>query len=184
MTIFEIQLQIMTKEEIIQLIEEKHNDLFNWLRQHDLEKWDKGPEGKWTAGQHIRHLNQSMAPFNQALSIPKILLKAKFGVSNRETRSYEVMIEKYKTKLAANPGVGSEFSKDMGIPSREEKQEVIDRLHSQKNTMLKKLSKWKESDLDKYILPHPLLGRMPMREMFMFMAYHTLHHHRILEEKY
>lgn len=174
----------MNKEEIQQLIEEKHNDLFVWLSQHDLDKWDKGPQGKWTTGQHIRHLNQSMAPFNQALSIPKILLKTKFGTSNRESRSYDDIILKYQTKLAANPGVGAEFSKDMAIPTKEEKQEVIDKLKTQKNTLLKKFSKWKESDLDKYILPHPLLGRMPMREMFMFMGYHTMHHHLILEKKY
>ena len=44
--------------------------------------------------------------------------------------------------------------------------------------------KLSEKDLDKYILPHPLLGRMPLREMLFFTIYHTQHHTNSIKELY
>ncbi len=38
----------MDKEAIANLLEEKHQNLFNWLEQHDIQSWETGPEGKWT----------------------------------------------------------------------------------------------------------------------------------------
>jgi hypothetical protein len=35
---------------------------------------------------------------------------------------------------------------------------------------------WGESELDSYILPHPILGKLTIREMLFFTLYHdTLH---------
>lgn len=174
----------MNKTEIETLTEEKHNALCQWLSSHEDDKWIKGPEGKWTTGQHIYHLIVSAQALNKALLLPKIVLSSKFGKSNRATRTYDEVVLKYNTKLAENPNVESPLNKDMRLPTIKQKQEVINTLTKEKNTLLKRIGKWKEKDLDTYILPHPLLGRMPIREMMMFMGYHTEHHHRILQEKY
>jgi hypothetical protein len=40
----------MTKEEIIEELEKKHQDLFDWLEKQPNDAWGKGPEGKWTTG--------------------------------------------------------------------------------------------------------------------------------------
>ena len=82
----------MNKEAIANLLEIKHNNLFTFLQSQDLEQWETGPSGKWTTGQHALHLLQSIVPLNKALSLPKFILKYKFGKSNRETRDYETVI--------------------------------------------------------------------------------------------
>ena len=38
------------------------------------------------------------------------------------------------------------------------------------------LGKWREPALDKYRLPHPLLGKLTVREMLFFSHYHDTHH--------
>jgi hypothetical protein len=39
---------------------------------------------------------------------------------------------------------------------------------------------WREEDLDRYRLPHPLLGKLTVREMLLFTVYHNYHHPRSL----
>lgn len=176
----------MDKAQISTLIQDEHKRLFEWLDNHDAEKWTQGPTDKWTTGQHVKHLVQSEKAFNKALKMPKFLIKYKFGVSNRDTRSYDQLVAKYQGKLihAANTNTVIQFSQNMSVPKSSERKDLIRNLEAEKDFLLKKLSKWKESDLDIYIVPHPLLGRMPFREMFMFMGYHTYHHYNILQEKY
>ena len=41
--------------------------------------------------------------------------------------------------------------------------------------------KFSVSDLDTYLLPHPLLGKMTIREISLWTAYHTEHHYKILK---
>ncbi|WP_373940723.1 hypothetical protein OEG92_11420 [Polaribacter sejongensis] len=61
----------MEKEEIADLLEENHNTLFKWLEDQPNENWEKGPDGKWTVGQQILHLVNSLQLLNNALSYPR-----------------------------------------------------------------------------------------------------------------
>ena len=65
----------MQKQQIADLLEEKHGVLLNWLKNQEIEKWQSGPAGKWTTGQQALHLLQSIKPLNDALSLPKFILK-------------------------------------------------------------------------------------------------------------
>ena len=44
------------------------------------------------------------------------------------------------------------------------------------NKLNKKIDSFDEKDLDRYILPHPLLGKLTIREMLFFTVYHVQHH--------
>jgi len=175
----------MNKNEVFELLNVKHEQLYDWLKQHENQNWENGPDGKWTTGQHVLHLIQSEKALNKALSMPRFLLKYKFGLCNRAVRNYDEIIEKYNEKLAKVPkGVESPFSKNMIIPKIAEKQNYISQLKMEAEKMIKKYNKWNEKDLEKYIVPHPLLGRMPLKEIVMWNAYHTETHLKILNEKY
>lgn len=39
-----------------------------------------------------------------------------------------------------------------------------------------KIPAWSEAALDRYQLPHPLLGKLTVREMLFFTVYHNAHH--------
>ncbi len=174
----------MTKSELIQLTKDKFQNLFDFLNDHDVNKWNKGPEGKWKAGQHIMHLLQSAKPLNRALGLPMFVLWYKFGKANRGPRTYDQVIDKYQTKLQAAGEVLSPFSKNMPDTPPDGKQKIIELLSKEKDILLKKINKISEKNLDKYLIPHPLMGRMLIREMIMWNAYHIEHHHKILAEKY
>lgn len=174
----------MTKSEILQLTDQKFQNLFDFLESHDNEKWNQGPEGKWTSGQHIVHLIQGAKPLNKALGMPKFILWYKFGKANRGPRTYDEVVAKYHTKLRAAGEVISPFSKNMPDTPPDGKQAIISKLSKERDILTKKINKISEKDLDKYLIPHPLMGRMLIREMLMWNAYHIEHHHMILEDKY
>lgn len=170
--------------EIISLLREKHDQLFSWLEVKGTEFWDYGPEGKWTTGQHVIHLVQSMKPLNKAMRIPKFILKFKFGTSNRIPRSYDKVKERYLMRLAENKGVVSPFSSKMPATSPEEMPGWINRLSSERNLLVTTIrNRWTEKDLDTYLLPHPLMGRMPVKEILLWTAYHTEHHTQLIQKQ-
>jgi uncharacterized damage-inducible protein DinB len=46
----------------------------------------------------------------------------------------------------------------------------------------KNVERWSEKELDKRQLPHPLMGKLTLREMLFFTHYHTLHHGAKIDE--
>ncbi len=174
----------MNKEAIADLLESKQQALFNWLEQQDSERWETGPENKWTIGQHILHLLQSIKPLNTALSFPKFVLKFKFGKANREVRDYETIKNRYLQRLEKAKGVTFKGSRNMKVPSLKEKQYLLNRLKTESKKLQYKTKKWSDNDLNTYVLPHPLMGKMPVREIIMWTTYHVEHHTKTLMEKY
>jgi hypothetical protein len=174
----------MHKEAIVELLEEKHITLFNWLESHDLEKWQTGPEGKWTTGQQTLHLLQSIKPLNDAMSMPKFILKYKFGKANRELRDYGSIVKRYQERLEEAKGLTFGPSRNMKIPSDSDKKYLLNRLKVESKKLQHKVNKWKDKDLDTLVLPHPLMGKMPVREIVMWTAYHVEHHTKQLTSNY
>ena len=175
----------MNKEDIVSNLEKKHNSLVDWLQNQDDNKWQEGPEGKWTTGQQALHLLQSIKPLNDALSMPKLLLKLKFGKANRELRNYDAIVKRYQERLVDAQGKTFKGSKNMKVPTLNEKEYILNRLQAEnKKLQYKTLKRWSDKQLDTYILPHPLMGKMPVREIIMWTAHHVEHHTKILQEKY
>ncbi len=174
----------MTKVEIIDTLNQKHQILYEWLKSHPDQKWAKGPENKWNTGEHIVHLIQSENALNKALWLPKFYLKYKFGTNNRDNRTYLQIVKKYQDKLTANPGVVANISRNMPKMKPTNKNSYISELNKEKTKLIKKVRKWTDHDLDTYLLPHPLMGRMTIREIVIWKTYHTEHHYNILKSNY
>lgn len=174
----------MKKEDIVHLLEEKHQQLFNWLNDQPKNTFENGPEGKWTTGQHIEHLVDSIKKLNNALSFPSFILKNKFGTSNREVRSYQEVVKRYQDKLLANQEKAKQFNINVKTPSEKTYNQLLSTLEIQNKKLQYKTQKLKDTKLDKLILPHPLMGKMPLREIIMWTAYHTEHHTTILEQNH
>ena len=174
----------MDKLAIADLIEEKYQVLFDWLNQQPAENWETGPEGKWTTSQHILHLVNSLQLLNNALSYPRFFLKYKFGLSNRPSRSYEEVVKKYQDKLVENLDKSIEFNKDLKSPLLKDKPRLMTRLQIQHKKLQYKTRKISDVNLDTLVIPHPLMGKMTVRELIIWAAYHTEHHTTILKNLY
>lgn len=174
----------MEQEKIVALLEEKHQELFLWIKNQPEDTFKKGPEGKWTTGQHIVHLVDSIKQVNKALSYPKFLLKYKFGTANRPVRTYSEIVQRYQEKLAKNKERARAFNIAVTTPSLNKHKQLLTTLQIQNKKLQHKTLRWKNTDLDNLILPHPLMGKMPIREIIMWTAYHTEHHTSILKEKH
>ncbi|WP_262732999.1 DinB family protein [Gaetbulibacter sp. NE] len=174
----------MDKESIAELLESKHQILIDVLSSQDDEKWQQGPEGKWTSGQQALHLLQSIKPLNDALSLPKFIIKYRFGTANRAVRDYAIVVNRYQERLQESKGIVYGPSKNMKVPLLKDKNYILNRLQVENKKLQYKTRKLSDKHLDTLILPHPLMGKMPLREIIMWTAYHVEHHTKQLQENY
>ena len=56
------------------------------------------------------------------------------------------------------------------------KRDLLDKWYEVAARIPKALQGWTEAQLDKYTLPHPLIGKITVREMLFFTLYHNLLH--------
>lgn len=174
----------MHKDAILNQLESAHNKLFEFLELQSHEKWETGPDGKWTTEQHALHILQSIKTLNNALSLPKFLLKYRFGKANRAVRDFETVTNRYNDRLAKVNGTALGPSKNLKTPKLKDKNYLIDRIQAENKKLQYKTKKWKDKDLDTYVLPHPLMGKMPVREIVMWTSYHVNQHLKTLRENY
>ncbi|MBT3742230.1 MAG: DinB family protein [Polaribacter sp.] len=174
----------MDKDEILDILETKHQELFSWLENQPQENWILGPEKKWSTSQHIQHLADSLQLLNKALSYPRFFLKYKFGICNRESRDYNTIVKKYQQKLLENREGIRNFNKKLNKPTLKEKKRLITKLQIQQKKLQYKTKKISEKNLDSLVIPHPIMGKMTIREIIMWTVYHTEHHTKTLQKFY
>lgn len=167
-------MTIHAKKSLEDAIEASFAGFLATLSEIPDNRFEEMPGGKWSAGQQLDHLIRSVRPVNLALGLPKFVLRLLFGKTIRASRTYEELVDKYKEKLAQG-GVASRPFVPPAIPLSR-KSDLVNRFTSQKHKLLSHLDKWDEPALDYYVLPHPLLGKLTVREMVFFTIYHTEHH--------
>lgn len=167
----------MTKPEIQKLLVENYAAFLAIMRQMpDLQAHMAAP-GKWSPAQQAEHLVKSVRPVTMALRLPKFLLPMLFGKSNRPSRTFEELVAKYQSKLAAGGTASRPFVP--GVPRS--LPGVYRRLGHTVDVLCQQLERFSEAELDILILPHPLLGKLTLREMLYFTAYHARHHQLAVE---
>ncbi len=171
----------MTKEEIIQQMSAAHAEFVAAVRQLSPEDFEFTPEGKWSAAQQTEHLLTSTKALKPAFKIPKFILKQRFGVANRPSRSYDEVVQRYTDKLAAGGRATGAFIPD--AVSADKRDSLLTGIAETVEKLNKGLAKWSEEHIDEYILPHPLLGKITVREMMYFTIHHVQHHQNIIDRE-
>ena len=138
------------------------------------------PDGKWSAAQQLDHIIRSVKPVNMALGLPPFLLKLLFGTANRPSKTFEALTEKYNRKLQEGGRATGRFIPESVAP--EQKIILLTKLKEIVDKLCHKIENYNEEVLDKCILPHPLLGKLTLREMLYFTAYHAEHHRGLVEK--
>jgi hypothetical protein len=154
-------------------------EIVAFLEQLSNEKLHQSTSGKWSAAEQIIHLNKSVAPINMAFSLPKITFLV-FGKAN-SSEGFEAIVNKYQQALS-NGGKASKQYEPSESTSKKVKAEIIHAFKDHYSELTKKLQNWSEEDLDTYRLPHPLIGKITMRDMMHFTIYHLQHHLKSMKE--
>jgi DinB superfamily len=168
----------MNKSEILQKLAEGFSIVDDTLRNADEVVFYTRKDNKWSIAENCKHLSLSVKPLNMAFSMPNFALLF-FGNLNRPARNYEEMKDKYYQKLAEGAVATPQFVPEK-ISVENNKIELIDELKKINDSFLKKVDDFTEEDLDKYLIPHPVLGKLTIREMLYFTICHTLHHHKAI----
>lgn len=166
----------MTKAEILQQFSERHQTFVTLITSLSQEEFLFIKSDKWTAGQQLDHIYRSVKPLKMALGLPKFVPRLLFGKANRPSKDYDNLVKKYVAKLASDYKVSKQFlPKSIAF---EESKSLENKLLHTIQMLCNHLNKYDEPELDSYILPHPLLGKLTLREMLYFTVYHVEHHHK------
>ena len=167
----------MTKPEIIEMLKNKYEAFADFIISLNEEAFLFAPENKWPAGQQLDHIIRAVSSLATGLRLPKFAIGLIFGKANRPSKSYEELVKKYISKLESGGKASGRF-----IPVKinfSDKQPYIDKLEKLIARLEKNINAYSENQMDTYILPHPLLGKVTIREMMYFTIYHAEHHHKL-----
>lgn len=140
---------------------------------NENEFLDAAP-GKWSAGQQLDHLCRSVAPLNLAFRLPDFALRMLFGSANRPSKSYEALVEKYQSRLEEGGRASGRYVP--GPVAWKSREKYMARLEQSVTNLKQVVMQLEDSQLDSLLLPHPLLGKLTLREMLYFTLYHAQHH--------
>lgn len=143
-------------------------------------------EGSWSAAENVIHLIRSVRAVAMAMKIPKLVLAARFGPAFSGSRTYEEVRQDYLGRLAAGGVAGGPYVPSTMLPDGPEEAgrmrvRALDGWRRAGAGLERQVGKWSEKALDRYRLPHPLLGKLTVREMLFFTHYHDRHHVGIVE---
>ncbi len=134
---------------------------------------------KWSPAEHVRHLAKSTYPLVRAVGLPKLLLGLRFGRSAADSRRFVAVRADYRRLLQETGATAGRFAPSpRPAPADPEawQREVLAAWRGAVEGLVAAIPRWSEPALDRYRLPHPLLGRVTVREMLFFTLYHNAHH--------
>jgi hypothetical protein len=162
-------------DDIKQQLRTAHQALWDECAALPQELQTKSENGKWSAVQHVQHITKGAGAFYKYLKTDKPAIEQAFGVTDKGSRSYDELFALYKQKLSDGTAVSTQPF------SPEDSQSISLQTEREKGThiiegMISMLGNWNEADLDRYLCPHPALGKLTAREMLYFTTFHAEHH--------
>ena len=136
---------------------------------------------KWSLAENLSHLVQSTKPIASVLKKSKFFFLG-FGVSFSKSENYETLRSNYLLKLGKGlaPANGGGFIAE-NIESIS-KEKFLENWNLIGSKFPHRIDQWSESSLDRFKLPHPLLGKLTVREMLFFTIFHNEHHLRTMKQ--
>jgi hypothetical protein len=127
----------------------------------------------------MQHLILTIQPVNLGLRLPRFLLSWLFGKIHRPNHDYEGLRAAYQHRLqqgAKSPALYVPKAVRLDQRNKIEGSFVL-----ATNQLIALAENLDEQTLDHFLLPHPLLGKITIREMLFFCAFHIRIHQAALE---
>jgi hypothetical protein len=169
----------MNKLELSKRLIQEHQSFIDFISSLSNEDLMRSHDDKWNPAQQLEHVYLCLRPVKLALSLPNIIPAILFGKSKKGSRTYESLVEAYQLKLKNGGKSPSMYKPKKSV--RDVDKLKIGLMHLV-NDISNKLSHFQENDLDGFLLPHPLLGKLTARELIFFALYHVGHHQKQIEK--
>jgi hypothetical protein len=132
----------------------------------------------WSPADHVRHLTKSLQPVASAMRMPKVVLRLMFGTSGAVSRGYRDIVALYHEALRKGGKAGRYAPEPRGEigDATDYRREVLTKHHATVDDLATEVVDWSHAHIDALRLPHPLLGKLTVREMVLWSLYHNLHH--------
>jgi len=170
---------INTKAELISTLKDSRQRVLDWFTAIPAKDFFAKQGEEWSSSENVDHLIRSHKPITMALRLPKITLQTLFGKPEKASMSYEELCQRYRDEIAKGAQASGRFLPNQEAPNENaenKKKELLEQLSKASAELITTAEKWKESELDQYQLPHPVVGKITVREMLYFTLYHNLRH--------
>ncbi|HLE92167.1 MAG TPA: DinB family protein [Anaerolineales bacterium] len=171
--------KINTKTDLIATLQDSNQRVTDWFMDIPAKDFFI-PQGEvWSAANNLDHLIKAHKPITKALKLPKITLQAMFGKPEKRSMAYEQLCQIYRDEIAKGAQASGRFLPHQENPdekAEEKKRELLDQWAKASAELAAIAEKWEGSELDQYQLPHPILGKLTIREILFFTIYHNLRH--------
>lgn len=165
----------MDKPTIIKQLNENYLAFIAYLDTLTEEQLRYSFDKKWTAGQQLEHIYLSVKPVKLAFILPQFIVRLIGGKATHKSRTYEELVNAYL--LVLKNGAKATRSYIPNNSTYPKGTELKTKLKNEIQKLCAYIHQTSEEDLDKLMLPHPLVGKITMREMLYFTIYHVHHHH-------
>jgi hypothetical protein len=134
--------------------------------------------GKWSIAENLIHLAIVAKRFGSVFTMPKEQI-ANFGLATQPSRPFEGILAAYVDALKGLAVAPKAF---VAVQTADDtRTSVVERFNNAHSILATNFLTFSEEDLDRYQVPHPLLGLLTMREMMDFIVFHLGHHQRAIE---
>ena len=166
-----------TREEILEALDREERENVAYWNAFDTETFFRKIGSHWSPAETVRHLSKSTRPVAKALAGWKIVLRVMFGKAKRPSLSYDELVARYQNALAEG-GQAGRFAPSEQTESDPDawRASIMSSFVRANRDLRAAIARWPERKLDQLQLPHPLIGKLTVREMLFFTLYHQRHH--------
>jgi len=173
-----------TRDEIVGALAQNQIDSDAYWTEFTTDEFFRPIGSSWSPSEAVRHLTKSTRAVAKGLRYPKILLRVMFGASSRPSVSYDALRTRYQKALDDGGRAGRFAPSARSSDDLEAWRKSIMREFADVQTDLRTaMSRWSENQLDRLQMPHPLLGKLTVREMLFFTLYHLQHHVAVVKRR-
>ena len=173
-----------TREQIRDELIRQEREIAEYLGGLSIHEFFADQGVHWSPAGHLRHLNKGVRAVANGVGQPRVALMA-YGLGRDGSRSYADVVAAYRAALDAGGKAGKFGPSDRvpDIPPDEWRLQIMDRWRDSSEQLRTALEGWPEKALDRFRLPHPLIGKLTLRELLLWTLYHNAHHARRVAER-
>ena len=168
----------MNKNEIIANLNTAHSAF--WDTAIHLPNAYASINGKWSVCQNVQHITIALFRLSNYLALPKSTIKSNFGLSERASAKFETCIKTFRNALENGIKTTNAFMPEINLETNIE--ELVSQGKDSLVAFISNLENWSEEELEIYNCPHPVLGKITVREILYFTIYHVQHHNETIKK--